>query len=154
LGSLEAVAAMAAFFFVLAAAGWQWGQELSTNDALYRRATTACLTAIVLMQVVNVHLCRSRRTSIASRPLFENSLIMAGIIAEVVLILMIDYTPAGNAVFGTAPIGYEVWLVVLPFATAMLVLEEARKAVVRWRGGAARVVPRSVSAEQTAAAGF
>ena len=83
LGSFEAVAAMAAFFFVLAAAGWQWGQELSATDMRYRQATTACLTAIVLMQVVNVHLCRSRRTSIVSRPLFGNALITAGIVAEI-----------------------------------------------------------------------
>jgi magnesium-transporting ATPase (P-type) len=82
LGVLEAAAAMTAFYFVLAAAGWQPGQALSTSDVLYRQATTACLTAIVLMQVVNVHLCRSRRASIASRPPWENPLITAGIIAE------------------------------------------------------------------------
>ena len=51
-----------------------------------RQATTACLTAIVLMQVVNVHLCRSRRTSIVSRPLFGNALITCGIVAEMGLI--------------------------------------------------------------------
>jgi magnesium-transporting ATPase (P-type) len=133
LGAFEAAAAMAAFFFVLAAAGWHWGQELSMSDMLYRQATTACLTAIVLMQVVNVHLCRSRRTSIVSRPLFGNTLITAGIVAEVGLILVIDYTAPGNAVFGTAAIGYEAWLGVLPFAVAMLACEEARKAFVRWR---------------------
>jgi magnesium-transporting ATPase (P-type) len=71
LGSLEAAVAMCAFFVVLAA-GWQSDQELSTRGALYRQATTACLTAIVCMQVVNVHLCRSRRTSIVSRRFFEN----------------------------------------------------------------------------------
>ena len=106
---------------------------LSTNDVLYRQATTACLTAIVLMQVVNVHLCRSRRASIASRPLLDNFLITLGIVAEVALILAIDYTAPGNAMFGTAPIGYEAWLVVLPFAVTMLALDEARKALVRWR---------------------
>jgi magnesium-transporting ATPase (P-type) len=136
LGLLEAAAAMAAFFFVLVAAGWQFGQDLSTSDVLYREATTACLTAIVLMQVVNVHLCRSRRTSIVSRPFFGNFLITAGIVAEVALILAIDYTAPGNSIFGTAPIGYEVWLVVLPLAAAMLVLEEMRKAIVRSREGA------------------
>jgi magnesium-transporting ATPase (P-type) len=136
LGLLEAAAAMAAFFFVLVAAGWQFGQDLSTSDVLYREATTACLTAIVLMQVVNVHLCRSRRTSIVSRPFFGNFLITAGIVAEVALILAIDYTAPGNSIFGAAPIGYEVWLVVLPLAAAMLVLEEMRKAIVRSREGA------------------
>jgi magnesium-transporting ATPase (P-type) len=127
LGSFEALAAMAAFFFVLTATGWQWGQELSVTDIGYRQATTACLTAIVLMQVVNVHVCRSRRTSIISRPFFGNSLIAFGIVAEVGLILAIDYTAFGDVVFGTAPIGYEAWLVALPFAVVMLTLEEAHK---------------------------
>jgi magnesium-transporting ATPase (P-type) len=135
LGLMEAFAAMAAFFFVLVGAGWQWGVELSATDALYRQATTACLTAIVLMQVVNVHLCRSRRRSILSRPLFENRLIGAGIVAEVALILLIDYTAPGNSLFGTAPIGYRVWAFVLPFALTMLVLDEVRKATVRRREG-------------------
>ena len=127
LGSFEAVAAMAAFFFVLAGTGWHWGQELAVTDLHYRQATTACLTAIVLMQVVNVHVCRSRRTSILSRPLFDNALITAGIVAEVGLILAIDYTAFGNAVFGTAAIGYQAWLVVLPLAAAMLGLAEAQR---------------------------
>ena len=37
------------------------------------------------------------------------------------------------AVFGTAAIGYEAWLLVLPFAVAMLAFDEARKAFVRWQ---------------------
>jgi magnesium-transporting ATPase (P-type) len=117
LGVLEASAAMAAFFFVLYGAGWRWGASLPATDVL----------------------CRSRRRSILSRPLFENRLIAAGIVAEVVLILLIDYTSPGNALFGTAPIGYGVWAFVLPFALAMLVLEEVRKAIVRWRETGDRV---------------
>jgi magnesium-transporting ATPase (P-type) len=68
LGSLEAAAAMGAFMLVLGGAGWHRGTPLSADDVLYREATTACLTAIVLMQVVNVHLCRSRRKSIFTGP--------------------------------------------------------------------------------------
>ncbi len=131
LGVSQAIAAMAAFFFVLAGAGWQWGQTVPVDSVIYRQATTACLTAIVIMQVVNVHLCRSRRTSIFSLPFFGNRLITAGIVTEIVLILLIDYTRAGQAVFGTAPLGWSAWLMVLPFAGAMLALEEIRKAVVR-----------------------
>ena len=116
----------------------------------YRQATTACLTAIVLMQVVNVHLCRSGRTSIVSRPFFGNSLISAGIVAEVGLILAIDYSPFGNAVFGTAPIGHEVWLVLLPFAVAMLALDEAQKAFARWRESRTPLVRGTRSLGETA----
>jgi sodium/potassium-transporting ATPase subunit alpha len=133
LGSLEAVAAMSAFWFVLLGAGWHRGDPLSTDDVLYRQATTACLTAIVLMQAVNVLLCRSRRRSLFGGVLFGNRLIMAGIVAELVLILLIDYTTAGHNLFGTSPIGLATWIVVLPFALTMLLLEEVRKGIVRWR---------------------
>ena len=60
-----------------------------------------------------------------------NRLITAGIAVELVIILLIVYTPAGHLLFGTAPIGWSAWLVALPFATTMLVLEEVRKAFVR-----------------------
>ena len=83
------------------------------------------------MQVVNVHLCRSRRTSVFSLPLWSNGLITAGIVTEIVLILLIDYTSVGHALFGTAPIGWRVWAIMLPFAGGLLMLEEARKALAR-----------------------
>jgi sodium/potassium-transporting ATPase subunit alpha len=141
LGSLEAIAAMAAFSFILIGAGWHRGDQLSTDDRLYRQATTACVTAIVLMQVVNVHLCRSRRKSLFTEAVFGNRLITAGIVTEVVLILLIDYTAAGHALFGTASIGLAAWIVILPFALGMLLLEEIRKSIVRGRGVRDRPAP-------------
>jgi calcium-translocating P-type ATPase len=131
LGVMEAVAAMAAFFFVLHGAGWRYGETLSPLDPLYLQATTATLTAIIVMQVANVFICRDSRESAFSLRLFSNRLIWAGVAAEIALILAIDYTPWGNLAFGTAPIGLNVWLFVIPFAFAMLALEEARKWVAR-----------------------
>ena len=135
LGSCQAIAAMAAFFFVLFGAGWGWGEPLADGSESYRQATTACLTAIVLMQIVNVHLCRSHHTSIVSLPPFGNRLITAGIVTEILVIVLIDYTTLGNAVFGTEPIAPSAWLIVAPFAATMLLLEEARKGFVRSRIG-------------------
>ena len=122
---------MSAFMLVLGGAGWHRGTPLSSDDLLYREATTACLTAIGLMQVVNVHLCRSRRKSIFMGPFLGNRLITAGIVAELVLIVLIDYTAAGHTLFGTAPIGLVSWGWILPFAVGMLILEELRKVIVR-----------------------
>jgi hypothetical protein len=65
-------------------------------------------------------------------------------------VVAIDYIASGNAMFGTAPIGYEAWLVALAFAAAMLLLEEARKAFVRRRERVAFVVP-DTSAKEPAA---
>jgi magnesium-transporting ATPase (P-type) len=107
--------------------------RLGAQDPLYLRATTACFSAIIAMQIVNVFLCRSPDRSLRFTGLLGNPLILWGALLEVAMVLMIDYTALGNAVFGTAPIGREVWLFVVPFAVAMLVLEELRKRRVRAR---------------------
>ena len=57
--------------------------------------------------------------------------VAAGIAVEIALMLVIAYTPIGNAVFGAAPIDGQAWLYMIPFAAAMLAAEEARKWVVR-----------------------
>ncbi len=133
LGLIEAVASMAAFLFVLRAAEWKYGSRLGAQDPQYLRATTACFSAIIAMQIVNVFLCRSPDRSLWSTGLLGNPLILWGALLEVALVLAIDYTALGNALFGTAPIGGEVWLFVVPFAVALLVLEELRKRRVRAR---------------------
>jgi sodium/potassium-transporting ATPase subunit alpha len=45
--------------------------------------------------------------------------------------VLIDYTAAGQTLFGTAPIGLVSWDMILPFAVGMLILEELRKVIVR-----------------------
>ena len=131
LGPLEAFGALAAFFFVLHAAGWQYGTALAPLDPLYVQATTACLMGIVLAQMVNVVVCRHPRLPLWRFPLFENRLLLAGLAAEAALLLFIVYTPLGNRLFGTAPLGVEVWLYALPFALLLGVAEEGRKRLVR-----------------------
>ncbi|HEX7971715.1 MAG TPA: cation-transporting P-type ATPase [Thiobacillus sp.] len=135
LGVLEAAAAMAVFFVVLDAAGWQYGETLARTAPLYLLATTACLATIVIAQVVNVFLCRHPRRSVFSFGLFANPLILLGIAAELGLLLFIVYTPAGNWLFGTAPVGAKVWLIAVALALAMGGAEEARKAWLRRLSG-------------------
>ncbi|MEW5893863.1 MAG: cation-transporting P-type ATPase [Pseudomonadota bacterium] len=131
LGLLEAVAAMAAFFFVLEQGGWHYGERLAWNDPLYLQATTATLAAIIVMQMVNVFLCRDARQSVFTLGWPGNRLIWLGLALELGLILAIAYTPLGNRLFGAAPLAPAVWGYLLPFALALLLLEEGRKAIVR-----------------------
>lgn len=131
LGVMEAAAAMAAFFFVLWQGGWRYGEVLAAQDPLYLQATTACLSAIIIMQVANVFLCRSEQESLLRKDLLGNPLLLWGIAFEVGLILLIDYTSWGNRIFGTAPIPLDVWLFVLPFALTMLLAEALRKGLNR-----------------------
>ncbi|HEX8978634.1 MAG TPA: cation-transporting P-type ATPase [Parasulfuritortus sp.] len=132
LGVMEAAAAMAAFFLLLSAAGWHYGQGLMPADPVYLKATTACLAAIVAGQVANVFLCRHPRRSILSAAP-ANPLLLPAVAAELGAVLFIVYTPAGHWLFGSAPLGAGTWLAAILFALAMLALEEARKAWVRRR---------------------
>lgn len=133
LGVLEATAAMAAFFFVLFAAGWTYGQVLPPNDPLYKQATAACLTAIVIMQVANLLICRSDRLSVFRFGLLQNRLIPIGIAIELLAVILIVYTAGGHLLFGTGPVPFIVWMFVIPFALGMVLLEEIRKWIVRRR---------------------
>jgi magnesium-transporting ATPase (P-type) len=131
LGGIEAAIAMAAFFFVLHGSAWHYGQALAIGDPRYLRATSACLSAIVVLQIANVFLCRSATRSIFVTGILGNPLIWGGVLVEIVLVAMIDYTPWGNFLFGTAPIDLRIWLFLLPWAAAMLIVEEVRKWFVR-----------------------
>jgi sodium/potassium-transporting ATPase subunit alpha len=133
LGAIEAAIAMAAFFFVLRGGGWRYGEALAMSDPLYLRATTACFSAIVVLQIVNVFLCRSTTRSIFSTGILGNPLIWGGVIVEIALVALIGDTQLGNFIFGTAPIGPGAWLFILPFAAVMLAAEEVRKWIVRIR---------------------
>ncbi|MGR8952604.1 MAG: cation-translocating P-type ATPase, partial [Gammaproteobacteria bacterium] len=144
LGVLEAAAAMGAYYYVLQDGGWNWGELLGSRDPLYLQATTACLSAIILMQVVNVFLCKTEGRSVFGAPVFANRLLLWGIAFEIILILVIVYTPWGQLVFGTAPIAPEVWVFMLPSAVGMLLLEEGRKwLILRWRGKSLNGRPQS-----------
>ncbi|MHB8844362.1 MAG: cation-translocating P-type ATPase [Nitrospirota bacterium] len=131
LGIIEAAACMFAFFWVLRGGGWTWGQDLALTDPLYLQATTACLTAIIVCQVANVFACRSNRESLLTIGWAANRLIFLGIGVELLLQLFIVYHPLGNAIFDTAPISPGTWLMLIPFAAALLLAEEVRKYVSR-----------------------
>ncbi len=127
LGLMESVAAMAIFFIVLKGFGWEYGQELGGHHPDYIVATTACLSAVVVMQIMNVFLCRSATRSVFASNWLSNPIILAGIAFEVILILFVVYTPVGNTMFGTAPVPWWVWFAVVPLALVMLGVDELRK---------------------------
>jgi sodium/potassium-transporting ATPase subunit alpha len=130
LGPLEAIAAMAAFFFVLDQGGWHYGEPLAASAPLYLGATTACLAAIVLAQMMNVLVCRHPTLPVWRFSLVGNPLLLLGLAVEFALLLTIVYTPWGQRLFATAPLGLDIWLYMLPFALALGVAEETRKRLV------------------------
>ncbi|MCM8596266.1 cation-transporting P-type ATPase [Accumulibacter sp.] len=131
LGLLEAAGSMAAFFVVLGGGGWVYGEALDRSAPLYLEATTACLGTIVVMQMINVFLCRHLQRSSLTGGAAANRFLLLGVAAELAVILLIVYTPAGNWLFGTAPLATASWVFAFGCAVLMGSLEELRKAAVR-----------------------
>jgi sodium/potassium-transporting ATPase subunit alpha len=147
LGVVEATAAMTAYAFVITGGGWRWGEMLAMSDPLYLRSTTACMSAIVITQVANVFACRSETRPFAARDILKNRLLLGGVVIELLLAVSFVYTPWGQRVFGTAPIGWTVWAIALPFAIALLMLDALWKRRRRAAGQRAVGVRKTKQAE-------
>ena len=131
LGMWEAVAGMTAYFYVMYEGGWSWGQPLAHTSTLYLQATTACLAGIIATQIANVFTCRSPNVSLFTLGIFSNRLVLVGIASELLLAALIVYTPLGNSLFASSPIGINVWLLLIPFAILLLAIDEGRKYFIR-----------------------
>jgi len=131
IGVIQAAAGFFSYFVILTAGGWQWGDHLPPTDPLYRTAITGFFASIIICQVADVLICRTRRQSILSAGIFTNRLVWIGIAAELALLAMIAYVPAINTFFGTAPL--EGWhlLLSVPFALLILFGDELRRVFVR-----------------------
>lgn len=127
LGPIEAAAGLFGFFAVLKGGGWQWGEMPGFNDPLYLKATTACLTGIVVTQIANVFACRSLKNSFFKIRFFSNPFIFFGIVFELLLQVFFVYHPWGNQIFRTYPIPASIWLALAPFAVFLLMADELRK---------------------------
>jgi len=131
LGVIEAAGAMTSFFVVLWLGGWQWGQGLAPDDTLYMQATTACLSAIIVLQIVNVFVCRSSIRSVFAMNSLDNRLILLGVLLEIILLVLFNYSAIGNALLQTLPVPAAFWVLIGPIALLMLALEELRKWLIR-----------------------
>ncbi len=131
IGPIEAAAGLVGYWLVLKGGGWSFGMDASPG--LYMTATTACLAAIIITQIVNGLVSRTTKDSVFSIGPFSNKNLLYGFVSEVSLIMAIVYFTPLHSIFGTQPLEPWVWLVFIPFALAILVVEEVRKYLVRRR---------------------
>ncbi len=130
-GMLQAAAGFFAFFVVLNQGGWTWGAALPDSGLLYKTAVTAFFAAVVICQVADVLICRTRRQSILSAGIFSNWLIWLGIAVELALLAAISHIPFLQPFFGTAPIGWFELSLGLPFAVLIVLGDESRRWLLR-----------------------
>jgi sodium/potassium-transporting ATPase subunit alpha len=127
-GLFEAAAGFTAYFAVLFGGGYRFGDSLARTAPLYGQAIAAYFAAVVMCQVANVLVWRTTHQSVFVKGLLKNRAVLAGVVAELLLLLGIVETPIGQALFGTASPPATSWLIPIPFALAMLAVAEAWKA--------------------------
>jgi sodium/potassium-transporting ATPase subunit alpha len=131
MGMLQAAAGFFAFFVVLHEGGWSWGIPLPETSLLYKTAVTSFFCAVVICQVANVLICRTRRQSILSAGIFSNKLIWFGIATELGLVAAVSHVEFLQPFFGTAPIGWFELSLGVPFALTILLGDEFRRWLIR-----------------------
>jgi P-type Ca2+ transporter type 2C len=131
LGTIEAALALGAFFWTYWLAGWRPGVPMPASGDLYVRATTMTFAAIVAAQIGNVFACRTDRESVFRVGIATNRLVLAGIAAEVGILLTLILVPPFPHLFGLSPPSFAEWWVLPTFPVVLLGLEEARKWTLR-----------------------
>ncbi len=134
-GLVESAAGFYAYFSVLHAGGWQWGQTLAAGDPLYLKAVSAFFVAVIVCQVANSIISKTSRQSLLQQGLFSNRWLLVGIAVELALAAAIVGIPALQPWFGTASLTLGEFFLAWPFALGLVLMDELRRWIIR-RGSA------------------
>ncbi|MEW6602435.1 MAG: HAD-IC family P-type ATPase, partial [Nitrospirota bacterium] len=131
IGMLQAAAGFFSYFVILINGGWTRGAQISSTDPLYLKAVTAFFASIIICQIADVFICRTRRDSVLKKGLFTNRLVLFGIAFELLLLANIVYNPYTHRLFGTYPLSLFELSLSVPFALWIFFGDELRKYLIR-----------------------
>jgi cation-transporting ATPase F len=103
---------------LLVAGSWWLFEWEQANGASLAEARTAALNLFVVVEAFYLFSCRSLTRSAWRIGVFSNRWIIVGVTVQAIGQLALTYLPAMNTLFGTAPIGGDVWLRILAIAVA------------------------------------
>lgn len=103
------------------------------DDSLMRKPWTISLTTLAVFQWFNVWNVRTDFSSIFSARFFSNKLLIWAFIVAVLLQLSVVYVPFMQNIFRTAPLDFSDWVIILSFASSIVLVEEIRKLIMRYR---------------------
>ncbi len=105
------------------------------------KAWTVSMTTLAVFQWFNAWNCRSQTQTIFSRSIISNPALIYATLIVVGLQLLAVYTPPLQAVLHTTVLSLQDWLLIIPVASSILVVEELRKYVVRLHARRRRILP-------------
>jgi magnesium-transporting ATPase (P-type) len=134
LGVLVAALQMGGFFYVLSGAGWHPGASVGTGTPLhhaYLQATTMSFLGMIAGQIGTAFAVRTRRTSLRQVGVFSNRYLIWAILAELALAAVFVYTPAFQALLGTAGLPPRDLVLLVPYPFVVWGADELRRWVIR-----------------------
>jgi magnesium-transporting ATPase (P-type) len=131
IGTLTGIVAVAWCFSVWNEAGWSLGTPDIANRSAYLKGTTVVLVGIMAGQLGNLFASRTSVKSTFSLGFKRNKWLLPSLAVEFAILLAIVYLPFLQSVFGTRALEPVLWLYLFAFAPVILLLEEARKLVLR-----------------------
>ena len=133
-GMISAGLELIGFFYVLQAGGWQPGDQTGPGSPLhhlYQQATTMTFLGMVMCQVGTAFAARTETVSLKSIGFLSNRLLLGGIGFEIAFAAAIIYLPPLQELLGTASLGLEEWIFVLPFPFIVWGADETRRWIKR-----------------------
>ncbi len=100
------------------------------KEADLAKAQTVASNVIVIGEMFYLFNCRSLTRSMFHLGLFSNPAVIYGSLAMLGLQLLFTYAPFMNAMFHTAPVVWETWVVLAVFGAAIYVIVEIEKRLV------------------------
>ena len=111
---------------ILISGFWLFEWELGIGASI-EVARTVAVNAVVFTEIFYLLNSRSLTYSPFKIGFFSNKWLIVGLVGMVILQLMFTYLPFMNAIFASAPLGFNAWWRLLAFASGTFVLVEVEK---------------------------
>ncbi len=127
-GLIMATGAVVAFLWSMKRGGWDFGQRIDFNSALYVKSTAVTYAVLSMTQMANLLQARSEKLSVFALGFFRNKYVIGAILISVGMLLAFLHVPFFQRYLHMAPIDFKDWLVVAGATLAVFLFEEGRKA--------------------------
>jgi len=131
IGILIGTIVLGVFIWNLYRYGWMWGESIDTGTIAYAKSVTMAFATIVVIQFFNVYNARSHNRSVLRLGFIKNPYIILSVIASFAILFAITEISVFKTYLKLASLTSTEWTLVFVSSSAILAVEEIRKAFVK-----------------------
>ncbi|KAM3922203.1 potassium-transporting ATPase alpha chain 2 [Leptodactylus fuscus] len=110
---------------------WTFGQRQYLEWTVY----TAFFISIVVEQLADLIIRKTRRNSVFQQGLFGNKVLLMGLASQIIIGAFLSYCPGMPEALKFCPLRAQYWFVAVPYAVLILIYDEIRKLIIRHHPG-------------------